>query len=138
MGTQVATTYNQSKQDMVLSTVGAGALVPGAGELVLWVGDDVEAQNQLEVLALLDAGFDVLQEAQMPADAAVSTGSGEVRLGKANVEFSEGAATPALAETDAAVFYDSGFTNLPHNSQLVKGMYNKARERLFEDHFKLQ
>ena len=72
----------------------------------------------------------------MPADAAVSVGSGTLDLGKASVVFSEGAATPALTEDDAAVFYDAGFTNLPHNSQLVRGMFIKAREKLFES-FKL-
>jgi hypothetical protein len=138
MGTQVATTYNQSKQDMALSVVAAGALTPGAGELLLWVGDDVSALNQTEVLALLDGCFDALQEAQMPANAATSSGSGTVRFGKANVVFAEGAATPILLETDACVAYNQAYPNLPHNSQLVKGMYNKAREKLFEEHFKLQ
>lgn len=135
MGTQVATLYNASKQDMVLSTVAAGALVPGAGELVAWAGDT--PINQSEVQSALGACMDKLEERGVPVGAAVAGARVIVGTGEAQVEFFEGAATPALAETEACVFYAQDFdSGYGASTELWRGMFKHAREKLFEEFYK--
>ena len=137
MGEQVATLYNDSKQDMVRSTVAAGALVPGAGELIAWAGST--PVNQSEVSSALAQCMDKLEERDVPVASAVTGARVIVGTGEAQVEFFEGAATPALAEDEACVFYaddfDSGFGA---STQLWRGMFKRAREKLFEEFYKLR
>lgn len=137
MGEQVATLYNDGKQDMVRSTVGAGALVPGAGELITWAGST--PVNQSEVMTALGACMDKLEERGVPVASAVTGCRVQVGTGEAQVEFFEGAATPALSEDEAAVFYDQGFdSGYGASTELWRGMFKRAREKLFEEFYKLR
>lgn len=137
MGEQVATLYNDGKQDMVRSTVAAGALVPGAGELVTWAGDN--PINQSEVMTALGQCMDKLEERDVPVASAVTGALVSVGTGEAQVTFFEGAATPALTEDDAAVFYEQGFdSGFGASTQLWRGMFKRAREKLFEEFYKLR
>lgn len=137
MGTQVAALYNDGKQDMVLSSVAAGALVPGAGELVVWFGDGV-LDNQSEGMVGLQQCMDRLQERDVPVAAAVTSASVGQGLGKAQVAFLEGAATAVLTENDVAVFYDQAFdSGFGASTQLWTGMFKRAREKLLEEKLKL-
>lgn len=138
MGEQVATLYNDSKQHMVRSTVAAGALVPGAGELVAWVGST--PINQSEVNSALGLCMDHLQERDVPVTAAVTgarvlVGDG----GESQVEFFEGVATPALTEGEASVFYNNTFAfGFGASTELWRGMFKRVREKLFEEFYKLR
>ncbi len=138
MGEQVATVYNASKQDMVRSTVAAGALVPGAGELVVWVGDN--PVNQLQVRQRIAGCFDALRERGVPVDQAVAGARNNVASGGAStVEFFQGGATPALAEDEVAVFYQQTFANgYGASTELWEGMVKRAREKLIEEFYKVR
>lgn len=137
MGEQVATLYNDSKQHMVRSTVAAGALVPGAGELVTWAGDT--PVNQSEVNSALGACMDKLEERGVPVASAVTGCRVVVGTGEAQVEFFEGAATPALTEGEAAVFYNQAFdSGFGASTQLWRGMFKRAREKLIEEFYKVR
>ena len=138
MGEQVATLYNDGKENMVRSTVVAGALVPGAAELVAWAGST--PINQSEVYNALGLCMDHLQERDVPVTAAVTGCRVVVGLGgESQVEFFEGVATPALVEGEAAVFYNQTFAfGFGASTELWRGMFKRAREKLFEEFYKLR
>ena len=137
MGTQVATLYNDPKSAMVLSSVAAGALTPGAGELVVWFGDTV-LDNQSEGITGLKACMNVLQERDVPVAAATTSADVGQGLGRSQITFSEGAATPVLTEEDVAVFYNQGFAfGFGASTQLWQGMFKRALEKLIEEKLKL-
>jgi hypothetical protein len=137
MGEQVAALYNDPKSAMVRSTVAAGALVPGAGELVAWAG--ATPINQSEVYSALQLCMDHLQERGVPVAAAVTGARVLVGTGEAQVEFFEGVATPALIEAEASVFYNQAFdSGFGASTQLWRGMFKRIREKLFEEFYKLR
>lgn len=135
MGEQVATLYNDPKSAMVRSSVAAGALVPGANELVAWAGST--AVNQTEILNALRQCMDHLRERGVPVAAAVTGTRVLVGLGESQVAFFEGAATPALTEAEVSVFYNQGFAfGFGASTELWDGMFKRAREKLFEEFYK--
>lgn len=135
MGEQVATVYNDGKQDMVRSTVAAGALIPAADTMVVWAG--ATPINQSEVSNALGQCMDKLQERDVPVTAAVTGARVAVGVGEGQVEFFEGAATPALTEGEAAVFYDNTFAfGFGASTELWRGMFKRAREKLIEEFYK--
>jgi hypothetical protein len=137
MGEQVATLYNDPKSAMVRSTVAAGALVPGANELVAWAGST--AVNQTEVFTALGQCMDHLRERDVPVAAAVTGARVLVGTGEAQVVFFEGVATPALTEAEVSVFYNQGFAfGFGASTELWDGMFKRAREKLFEEFYKLR
>lgn len=137
MGEQVATLYNDSKHNMVRSTVAAGALIPGAGVLVAWAGST--AVNQTEVHSALTLCMEHLRERGVPVAAAVTGTRVLVGLGESQVVFFEGVATPLLTEAEVSVFYNQAFAfGFGASTELWDGMFKRAREKLFEEFYKLR
>jgi hypothetical protein len=137
MGTQVATQYNDPKSAMVLGTVAPGALVPGAGELVIWSGDT--HINQTEIHNAMSSCMDHLRERGVPVAAAVTGALIHVGLGEGQITFFEGAATPALTENDVCVFYAQDFdSGYGASTELWDVMHKRAQEKLFEEFYKLR
>lgn len=137
MGEQVATLYNDPKSAMVRSTVAAGALVPGANELVAWAGST--PVNQTEVFTALTQCMDHLRERGVPVATAVTGTRVLVGLGESQVVFFTGVATPALTEAEVSVFYNQGFAfGFGASTELWVGMFKRAREKLFEEFYKLR
>lgn len=137
MGTQVTVkAYNDGKQDMTVLPVLGGAIVVGPGELVLWLGDDA-LLNQTEGKSVLDQCMDKLQELDVPGLAQVTTAFGIIGGGESNISFTQGAAAPVIAESQALVSYDVGYTGIPASTQLVRGMFKRAWEKLLEEKLKV-
>ncbi len=142
MGTQVATVYNASKQDMVLTSQISSGILVGAAELVLWLGD-LALVPQLSAKEKLELCLAEIRERGAPIGGDVRTGAFFTDIDQASeaVVFFEAAVLPNPTESGCMVVYDStgggaGF-QVPNSTEFRDGMFKKAWEKLLEEKLKL-
>lgn len=140
MGTQVAQTdLNQSKHQMTVSSVAAGAFVaPALEDLFIWVGTTALAtKNQVEILTALRRCRDAIVEFGTPNPVSESEVSAicEPGDGKPAVSVVNQALLPTITEADVLIIYGNGFVTTGASKTLVDRV-NMAIEKLMEDSLK--
>lgn len=137
MGTSTKCTYNQSKQDFTVAVEAGAAIVVTTGQMVAWVGANVDATHQrADINRALRTCADRLKEANWPRNAIVTSAAIVPGAASSTAVFAEGAAPPVLTEDDVAVMYDQDFVvtgGRPFSSELFRGMHSKLVERWAED-----
>jgi hypothetical protein len=131
MGTLVKCTYQQPKSAFDVSTVAAGAVVIGAGELGVFVGADNGARFQ-EIYSAIEVCMEEGQLKNFKNTAAKS--SVEIHIGAASSSalYVSDVALPAFAETEVAIVWDEAY---PYrlSSELFTQAITLLRERFQED-----
>lgn len=133
-----------SKPSFTVVTEAAGALTVGAGEIAIFMGDNVAADhtvlvpgvapigNNQRVITAFENLRDRLKEANFPVGpGAVSFVTGTPPSAEGYV-VGEGAGIPALTEDDAAIAYGDGFYPAGNSSNYLN-MINRLMERFQED-----
>ncbi len=112
MGTQVTSAdQNDSKQQMAVATVAAGATVLAPGEMAVWHGDDLQGRN-MESIAALETCRNALKDAGFPEATGEDTVTALVEVGSGSgaVVITNGL-LPAVKIDDVFVAYTAGYAN---------------------------
>ncbi len=121
---------------MATSTVAAGAVAIGAGELVVWFGTGTSG-NQVEIIEALNRCRDALREAEYPDPAGGSEVVALTQPGdpKSGVTITNQATLPTIAETDVFIGYGAGYAD-GGGTKLFMDRIDAALDVLLEDTLK--
>lgn len=133
-----------SKPSFVVAVEAAGALTIGAGELGIFMGDNVAADHTVltpgvapigsnqRVITAFENLRDRLKEANFPVGPGVVTFVTGTPPSAAGYTVGEGASIPVLTEDDAAIAYGNTFYPAGNSSNYLN-MINRLIERFQED-----
>lgn len=140
MGTSIKAQYNQSKQDMTIAVEAAAAIVLNAGDLLLWVGANIDGTHQRgDIRRGLRTCFDRLKEEGFPVKVG-ETVAGQVIFtpgaATSDTAFDSGLAIDPPTEDDVLVAYHRDFVGTdgaPHATELYNGIFTKMVELWIEE-----
>ncbi len=127
MGTSIKTQYPTNKEAMTVAVEAAAAIVVGAGELVIWVGANIDATHRrADIQRALDTCFDALREniPSFPTAQQVTSCVFTPGAATSSSVVSEGAGPALPTEDDVGMFYDQAYVEAPGRpsaSQLFRG-----------------
>ncbi len=136
MGTQITSTdNNDSKQQMTVTTVAAGATLIAPGDLVIWYGEDLGGRN-LESVTDLQVCRDKLREADFPQPAGEDIVTALLEVGQASslVVITNGL-LPAIKIDDVFIAYTAGYSSVGTTAMFMRRI-DAAIERLMESTLK--
>lgn len=121
-----------SKPSFVVAIEAAATLTIGAGELGIFMGDNVKAVNNQRVVTAFEGLRDRLKEANFPVGPGVVTFVTGTPPSATGYVVGEGAAIPALTEDDAVIAYGNTFYPAGNSSNYLNTI-NRLIERFQED-----
>ncbi len=116
-----------SKPSFVVAVEAAGALTIGAGEIGIFMGDNVKAINNQRVVTAFENLRDRLREADYPVGPGAVTFVTGTPPSREGYVVGEGASIPVLTEDDAAIAYGINFYPAGNSSN-----YSNTIDRLIE------
>ncbi|MCK4900715.1 MAG: hypothetical protein KAS38_18180 [Anaerolineales bacterium] len=121
-----------SKPSFVVAVEAAATLTIGAGELGIFMGDNVKGVNNQRVVTAFENLRDRLREANFPVGPGAVTFVTGTPPSSEGYTVGEGAAIPALTEDDAVIAYGNTFYPAGNSSNYLN-MINRLMERFQED-----